>query len=170
MCIRDRYQRRVRALESFAHGANDTANAIGPFAAVWFFWKDGYVSKEPIPVWALAMGGGAIVIGLATFGSRVMQTIGKKITKVNFTRGFSIEFSSAFSVVVASALGMPISTTHCQVGAVVGVGLVSKNEADKNEVNFKLFAGIVISWFITVPLAAVISGVLCWGLRPTVRT
>jgi len=156
------------SFESFAHGANDTANAIGPFAAVYFLYFNGVPStKEPTPWWILAAGGAGIVLGLATFGKRVMATIGKDLTNVNFTRGFAIELSSTLCVVLASRMGLPISTTHCQVGSVVAVGATNKllhrtryAPIEKEEslgVSWKLFANVGISWIVTVPIAGTLA-------------
>jgi hypothetical protein len=101
---------------AFAHGANDVANAIGPVAAVLNTLQNGFISETaPIPTWLLALGGLGIVIGLATWGWRVMETIGKKITELTPTRGFCAEFGAATTILIASKLGLPISTTHCLV-------------------------------------------------------
>ena len=113
---------------AFAHGANDVANAIGPVAAVLDIIKNGQISEvASIPPWLLAFGGIGIVIGLATWGWRVIETIGKKITEFTPTRGFCAEFGAATTILIASKLGMPISTTHCLVGAVFGVGLATRD-------------------------------------------
>ena len=107
---------------AFAHGANDVANAIGPLSAAVAVLTTGiYAVDAPIPLWALGLGGVGIVIGLATWGWRVMDTIGKKITELTPSRGFAAEFGAATTIVLASRLGMPISTTHTLVGAVLGV-------------------------------------------------
>ena len=111
-------------LVAFAHGANDVANAIGPVAAVIGALKmKTLASHSIIPSWLLALGGAGIVIGLATWGWRVIETIGKKITELTPTRGFSAEFGAATTILLASKLGLPISTTHALVGAVFGVGM-----------------------------------------------
>ncbi len=153
--------RRVQVLTSgyvaLSHGANDVANAIGPVAAVYAVASMGIAGMQvPVPRWILAMGGLGIAIGVATYGYRVMETVGKRITELTNTRGFSIDFSAATVVLVASSLGMPISTTHTVVGAVVGVGLARGVKA----INKDILKDIVISWFVTVPVAAVISGII----------
>jgi phosphate/sulfate permease len=113
---------------SFAHGANDTANTIGPFAAIYHLWKDGtFDAAEPVPLWIVAIGGASIVLGLAILGYRVIQTMGKEIIHIDYASGFSSELSSSMTVVIASRLQIPVSSTHCQVGAIVGVGLVNSN-------------------------------------------
>lgn len=136
---------------AFAHGANDVANAIGPIAAVLDIIKNGVVAKAAsVPPWLLAFGGLGIVIGLATWGWRVIETIGKKITELTPTRGFSAEFGAATTILVASKLGLPISTTHCLVGAVLGVGLARGIRA----LNLNMLRDIVLSWVITLPASA----------------
>lgn len=136
---------------AFAHGANDVANAIGPVSAVLDVIKNGViVENSPIPPWLLAFGGVGIVIGLATWGWRVMETIGKKITELTPTRGFCAEFSAAIVILIASKLGLPISTTHCIVGAVLGVGLAKGMRA----LNLSMIREIVLSWIITIPASA----------------
>ena len=136
---------------AFAHGANDVANAIGPLAAVINIVKTGTVAmKSAVPTWVLALGGAGIIIGLATWGWRVIETVGKRITDLTPSRGFSAEFSAAVTIVLASKLGIPISTTHTLVGAVLGVGLARGLEA----LNLKTVRDIVISWIVTIPVGA----------------
>ncbi len=132
---------------AFAHGANDVANAIGPVAAVLDTIKNGTIAKtSPIPIWLLMLGGLGIVLGLATWGWRVIETVGKKITELTPTRGFSAEFGAATTILIASKLGLPISTTHCLVGAVLGVGLARGIHA----INVTMLRDIVLSWIITM--------------------
>lgn len=137
---------------AFAHGANDVANAIGPLAAAISVLKTGVVNAyAPISPWILALGGAGIVVGLATWGWRVIETIGKKITELTPTRGFAAEFGAATTIVIASRLGMPISTTHTLVGSVLGVGMARGIEA----LNLTIMRDIFISWLITVPAGAI---------------
>lgn len=139
---------------AFAHGANDVANAIGPLSAAIHVLKTGVVAiTTEVPVWQLALGGFGVVAGLATWGWRVIETIGKKITELTPTRGFAAEFGAATTVVLASRLGLPISTTHTLVGAVVGVGLARGIEA----LNLRTTRDIVISWIVTIPVGAAIT-------------
>ncbi len=139
---------------AFAHGANDVANAIGPLAAVVSVIRTGVVGlKTTVPLWALLLGGIGIVIGLATWGWRVIETVGKKITELTPSRGFSAEFGAAVTIVVASRLGLPISTTHTLVGAVFGVGLARGIEA----LNLNAIRDIVLSWVLTIPAGAVLA-------------
>lgn len=141
-------------LMAFAHGANDVANAIGPLAAAISILTTGAISENSdIPTWVLALGGVGIVVGLATWGWRVIETIGKKITELTPTRGFSAEFGAAATILIASRLGMPISTTHTLVGSVIGVGLARGLEA----LDLRTMRFIFISWLITVPAGAVIT-------------
>ena len=143
---------------AFAHGANDVANAIGPVAAVLSILKNGFISETTsVPPWLLALGGIGIVIGLATWGWRVIETIGKKITELTPTRGFCAEFGAATTILVASKLGLPISTTHCLVGAVLGVGLARGLSA----LNLGMLREIVLSWVVTIPASAGMS-ILCF--------
>jgi PiT family inorganic phosphate transporter len=136
---------------AFALGANDVANAIGPMAAAWSVEVGGSVGAEvTIPYYLLILGGVGIAIGMATWGYRVIKTIGTKITHLTNTRGFSIDFGAATSVLLASKLGMPVSTTHAVVGAVIGVGLARGLEA----IDLSIIKKIVITWLVTVPIAA----------------
>ncbi len=136
---------------AFAHGANDVANAVGPLAAVVSVLQTGVVQmKTMVPLWVLALGGVGIVIGLATWGWRVIETVGKRITELTPTRGFAAEFAAAITIVIASKLGLPISTTHTLVGAVLGVGLARGMSA----LNLRTIRDIVISWVITIPVGA----------------
>jgi phosphate/sulfate permease len=136
---------------AFAHGANDVANAIGPLAAVVAVVRTGVVGlKTTVPLWALILGGAGIVLGLATWGWRVIETVGKKITELTPSRGFSAEFGAAITIVVASRLGLPISTTHTLVGAVMGVGLARGIAA----LNLNAIRDIVLSWVVTIPAGA----------------
>lgn len=138
-------------LMAFAHGANDVANAIGPLSAAMHILYTGSVAfNTEIPSWALGLGGIGIVIGLATWGWRVIETIGKKITELTPTRGFAAEISASFTIMAASRLGLPISTTHTLVGAVIGVGLARGIGA----LNFGMTRDIVASWIITIPAGA----------------
>jgi inorganic phosphate transporter, PiT family len=145
---------------AFAHGANDVANAIGPVAAVLDTIKNHSVCQSAhVPAWLLMFGGVGIVIGLATWGWRVIETVGKKITELTPTRGFCAEFGAAVTILVASKLGMPISTTHCLVGAVLGVGLARGIKA----LNLNMLRDILLSWIVTLPASAVMS-ILCFYL------
>ncbi|MCK5439089.1 MAG: inorganic phosphate transporter, partial [Gemmatimonadetes bacterium] len=147
---------------AFAHGANDVANAIGPLAGIMQVYQEGtLVANAPVPVWILGLGGVGIVVGLATYGYKVIMTIGHQITSMTPTRGFSAEFGAATTVLAASRLGLPISTTHTLVGAVIGVGLARGLAA----LNLRVIRNIVTSWIITIPAAGSVSVVAFYALR-----
>ncbi|MGH1426794.1 MAG: inorganic phosphate transporter [Arenicella sp.] len=137
---------------AFAHGSNDVANAVGPLAAINSVIQSGgeIASKAPLPSWILLLGGIGIVVGLATYGFKVMATIGKKITELTPSRGFAAELGAATTVVFASTWGLPISTTHTLVGAVLGVGLARGIGA----LNLKVVGNIFMSWVVTLPAGA----------------
>ena len=147
---------------AFAHGANDVANAVGPLAAVYHIATTGQVAmKVPVPVWILAFGGIGIVFGLIMMGQRVMKTIGSGITEITPSRGFAAQFGAATAVLVCSRMGLPVSTTHCLVGAVMGVALVRGIAA----VDARTVQNIFISWIATVPIAAMLTIVIYLGFR-----
>uniref|UniRef100_A0AAY4ER89 Phosphate transporter n=1 Tax=Denticeps clupeoides TaxID=299321 RepID=A0AAY4ER89_9TELE len=142
---------------SFAHGGNDVSNAIGPLVALWLVYENGsVVSNSPTPVWLLLYGGVGICAGLWVWGRRVIQTMGKDLTPITPSSGFSIELASAVTVVVASNVGLPVSTTHCKVGSVVAVGWLRSRKA----VDWHLFRNIFIAWFVTVPISGLISAAI----------
>ncbi|CAG9467864.1 unnamed protein product [Pedinophyceae sp. YPF-701] len=140
--------------DSFAHGANDVANSIGPFAGIYLVYKiERLESKtgaiEDDMYWILALGGIGIVLGLSTYGYIIIRAIGVKMTKITPSRGFAIELGSAFIVALGSRYGIPLSTTHCQVGATIGVGLL---EGVKG-VNWMILPKIIFGWVITLIVA-----------------
>ncbi len=140
---------------AFAHGSNDVANAIGPLAAVNSVVQSGGVFAEQsgLPFWILILGGGGIVAGLAMWGYKVIATIGRNITELTPSRGFAAELAAATTVVVASGTGIPVSTTHTLVGAVLGVGLARGIGA----LNLNVVGRIFLSWVVTLPVGAGIS-------------
>ncbi len=143
------------AYVAFAHGANDRSNAIGPMAAVWQVLSNDsgmLMEQADIPLWLVLLGSAGIAIGVMTWGWRVMETVGKKITEITPTRGFAAEFGAATTILVFSMpfLAVPVSTTHTLVGAVVGVGLAGGAKA----VDFRVFGKIAASWVASVPVAA----------------
>ncbi len=136
---------------AFAHGSNDVANAVGPLAAVVSVVQTQSVSAEAVvPAWVLLIGAAGIVVGLATYGWKVIATIGKKITELTPSRGFAAELGAAGTVVLASGTGLPVSTTHTLVGAVLGVGLARGIGA----LNLRVIGTIFMSWIITLPAGA----------------
>lgn len=141
---------------SFAHGANDVSNAIGPLAAVYLVWSTGKLSsKSPVPIWTLVYGGAAISIGLWTYGYNLMRNLGNRLTLHSPSRGFSMELGAALTVVMATRLALPVSTTQCIVGATVGVGLCN---GDWRSINWRMVAWCYLGWFITLPVTGLISG------------
>ncbi|XP_045677848.1 sodium-dependent phosphate transporter 2 [Phyllostomus hastatus] len=154
---------------SFAHGGNDVSNAIGPLVALWLIYEQGAVLQEAsTPVWLLFYGGVGICTGLWVWGRRVIQTMGKDLTPITPSSGFTIELASAFTVVIASNVGLPVSTTHCKVGSVVAVGWIRSRKA----VDWRLFRNIFVAWFVTVPVAglfsAAVMALLMYGVLPYV--
>lgn len=135
---------------AFAHGSNDVANAVAPLAPIFGFVTTGYYE---IPREILIFGGFGIAIGVATWGYRVIRMVGENITQLTFTRGFSAEFATATTVLSASALGLPISTTHTLVGSVIGVGLAG----GLTSVNLRVVQKIIFSWALTLPITMLFS-------------
>lgn len=148
---------------AFAHGSNDVANGVGPLAAVYGLVKSGgeLAQKSELPLWILALGGGGIVLGLVTYGYRVMQTIGTRITELTPTRGFSATLAAAVTVVLASRTGMPVSTTHIAVGAVMGVGLARGIAA----LDLRVIGSIFVSWLITLPVGGLLAAFFFFFLK-----
>lgn len=139
---------------ALSQGANDVANAIGPVAAIYLIAKERVLlGQAEVPISMLILGGVGIAVGIALLGHKVMRTVGSKITTLTNTRGFSVDFGAASTVLVASNLGLPVSTTHAAVGAVVGVGLARGFSA----VDFRMLGKIVVYWVLTVPIAALTS-------------
>ncbi|MCB1685593.1 MAG: inorganic phosphate transporter, partial [Pseudomonadales bacterium] len=147
---------------AFAHGSNDVANAIGPVAAVVSILQTGLVSQSsPVPLYVLLLGAVGIVVGLATFGYRVIATVGSNITELTPSRGFAATLAAASTVVLASGTGLPISTTHTLVGAVLGVGLARGIGA----LNLGVIRTILMSWIITLPAGAALAVFFYYLLR-----
>uniref|UniRef100_A0A3Q0SY59 Phosphate transporter n=1 Tax=Amphilophus citrinellus TaxID=61819 RepID=A0A3Q0SY59_AMPCI len=154
---------------SFAHGGNDVSNAIGPLVALWMIYEQGGVMQNAnTPVWLLFYGGVGICAGLWVWGRRVIQTMGKDLTPITPSSGFTIELASALTVVFASNIGIPVSTTHCKVGSVVAVGWIRSQKA----VDWRLFRNIFLAWFVTVPVAglfsAAVMALFVYGILPFV--
>ena len=150
------------AFLAFAHGANDTANAIGPLATIIAILREGSVAAQaPVPIGLLVLGGIGIVLGLATYGYKVMETVGKKITALTPSRAFAANLGAATTIVVASRLGLPISTTHTLVGAVLGIGLARGIE----HLNLRVVRDIAVSWVITVPAGGALAAIIYYALR-----
>ena len=148
---------------AFAHGSNDVANAIGPVAAVVsIVSSDGDISsKSQLSVWILLLGGAGIVAGLVMYGTRVMATVGSKITELTPSRGFAATLAAATTVVLASGTGLPISTTHTLVGAVLGVGIARGFAA----LNLIVIRNIFMSWIITLPAGGILAIIFFYILK-----
>ncbi|NKC00754.1 MAG: phosphate permease [Pseudomonadales bacterium] len=147
---------------AFAHGSNDVANAIGPVAAIVSIVNTGEITQtSPVSIYVLLLGAVGIVIGLATFGKRVMATVGQKITELTPSRGFAAELAAGTTVVLASGTGLPISTTHTLVGAVLGVGIARGIGA----LNMAVIRSIFMSWVITLPVGAGLAVIFYYVLR-----
>jgi PiT family inorganic phosphate transporter len=139
---------------AFAHGSNDVANAVGPMAAVISIANEGVVSQESaMPAWILLVGGVGIVLGLAMYGKNVIATVGEKITELTPSRGFACQLAASTTVVIASGTGLPISTTHTLVGAVLGVGMARGIEA----IDLRVVSRIFVSWVVTIPAGALLA-------------
>ena len=152
---------------AFAHGSNDVANAVGPLAAIVGIVNSGTIAaKSVMPSWILLLGGAGIILGLATYGFKVMATIGQKITVLTPSRGFAAELGAAATVVLASATGLPISTTHTLVGAVLGVGFARGIAA----INLRVVGTIFMSWLVTLPAGAGLSIVFFFILKGVFAT
>ncbi|KAK4675081.1 Na+/Pi symporter [Podospora pseudoanserina] len=148
------------ATASFTHGANDIANAIGPYATVFEIWNSGVLpetGKAAVPTWILCFGAAMLVLGIWTYGYNIMRNLGNRLTLQSPSRGFSMELGSAITVILATRLKLPVSTTQCITGATVGVGLCS---GTWRTVNWRMVGWIYFGWFITLPVAGIISGCL----------
>jgi PiT family inorganic phosphate transporter len=148
---------------AFAHGSNDVANGVGPMAAVVGLVRSGgeVAQKSDLPLWILVLGGTGIVAGLATYGYRVMRTIGSRITELTPTRGFCATMAAAATVVLASRTGMPVSTTHIAVGGVIGVGMARGIGA----IDMRVIGGIIMSWIITLPIGGILAALFYFTIR-----
>ena len=148
---------------AFAHGSNDVANGIGPLAAVvGIVQAGGDITQETaLPLWILLLGGVGIVVGLSTLGYRVMQTIGKQITELTPSRGFCATLAAAATVVLASRTGLPVSTTHIAVGAVMGVGMARGLGA----LDLRIIGRIIVSWVVTLPIGAVLAALFFFAIK-----
>merc|ERR1712154_393788 len=153
-------------LDIFAHGSNDVANAVAPFAAMVALYETGEARDEvPVYEWILVIGAAGMVLGLATYGYKIMKCLGVRMAPMTRSRGYCIELSSALVVILASAYGFPTSTTHAQVGATVGVGLVELSRPDtkltlRQVVNWKLLAQVIFGWVLTLFISGITSALI----------
>tara|TARA_Y100000590_G_scaffold404190_1_gene491493 strand:- start:165 stop:626 length:462 start_codon:yes stop_codon:yes gene_type:complete len=148
---------------AFAHGSNDVANAVGPLAAIVSVVQSGgeIAAKSVMPWWILLVGGIGIISGLAMLGYKVIETIGRNITELTPSRGFAAELAAATTVVLASGTGLPISTTHTLVGAVLGVGIARGLSA----IDLSVVGRIIVSWIVTLPVGAGLSILFFFTLK-----
>ncbi|PVH85132.1 phosphate-repressible phosphate permease [Cadophora sp. DSE1049] len=145
-------------LMSISHGSNDVANAVAPWVSAYDTWKSGTVREDAnTPIWIVCIAAILIGAGFWFCGYKVVRSLGNKITHVSPTRGFAINIATSLTILVASRLGLPVSTTQCQLGATIGVGL---SNGDPKAVNWKQIGFIIMGWFITLPIAGLISGLL----------
>lgn len=144
---------------SFAHGANDIGNSVGPWAVIYSAWKtgDATAAKAPVPVWQLAVLAAMISIGLCTYGYNIMKVMGNKITYHSPSRGSSMEMGAAITVLVFSQYSLPVSTSMCITGATVGVGLCN---GTLKAVNFQRVGLLLLAWIMTIPIAGTLGGIL----------
>ncbi|OLY79944.1 Phosphate-repressible phosphate permease pho-4 [Smittium mucronatum] len=144
---------------SFAHGSNDVANSVGPLSTVYRIWQTGKVPGKSVSVaaWNLAFCAAGIDVGLATYGYHIMRALGNNVTYTTPSRGFAAELGTSLTIVTASKIGLPVSTSHCITGAMVGVGLCN---GDWRAINWKMFGITFLSWVITLPFAGLASGLL----------
>ena len=147
---------------AFAHGSNDVANAIGPLAAiVGVVHADQIMANVEIPIWILLLGGLGIIIGLSTYGYKIISIIGSTITQLTPSRGFTAQLACASTVILASGIGLPISTSHTLVGAILGVGFARGIGA----LNLNIIRNIFLSWAVTLPAGAILAIVYYYGIK-----
>lgn len=149
----------VACLETVAHGANDAANAAGPFSAVYQAYREGLETcdKADVPVWVMILFGGMMALGIAVLGKQVIETIGKDLVVLDYYRAFYIELGATAAVIVATYYEFPVSTTHCKIGAVTMVGSYA---VGVQNVQWSLLGKIVIAWVVTIPFAGLVSAAI----------
>ena len=142
---------------AFAHGSNDVGNSVGPFAKALSIYNTHSMKATETPTMVTFCGGLGIVIGLAAFGKRVIETVGKKITSLTFSKGFAAQYGASLAVLICTAMGLPISTTSVLIGSIAGVGMASGNE---NSVDLNVIKRIVLGWFATLPAAGAVAAII----------
>ena len=145
------------ACVAFAHGANDVVNSAGPFAAILEGASDRVAAKPDVPFWVVLLGGGLMSIGILTWGERTISTVSTKITALSPSKAFAVQLGAAVAVLTASVLELPVSTSHCLVGSVIGASLAERVFDGSKTVDFKVLGRILVSWLITIPLAMAIA-------------
>jgi len=154
------------AIVAFGHGANDVANPIGPFAAVLEIYNKGEIRAKPeIPVWVLMLGATSFILGILMWGYKTIHTVGTKITSLTPSRSFATQIGAAMALLTASLLGMPVSTSHCLVGAVIGIGTAQRFMGKRGTINSRMIGNIVLTWGVTIPLAMGVACAIFAGLR-----
>ncbi|MEW5857495.1 MAG: inorganic phosphate transporter [Cyanobacteriota bacterium] len=153
-----RFQLFSACFVAFAHGSNDVGNAIAPLAAIAYINRTGSVPSTgfSIPLWILVVGGAGIVAGLAVWGKKVIATIGEGIIALQPSGGFCAELATATTILLASRLGLPVSTSHALVGAVVGIGAVQNWKS----IRFQTLQSIGLAWLITLPISAALGAII----------
>tara|TARA_Y100000816_G_C25799871_1_gene418971 strand:- start:3 stop:635 length:633 start_codon:yes stop_codon:yes gene_type:complete len=152
--------------DAFSHGANDVANAVGPFAAIYLIYREDGDLKKKVDMgddayWILGIGGIGIAMGLIIYGKKIVHAIGNKLCKITPSRGSCIELGSALVIIAGSRLKIPLSTTHCQVGATVGVGLLENKSINQIEgVNLFILKKTAFGWLITCVVVGLTAGIL----------
>ncbi|WP_024955663.1 inorganic phosphate transporter [Sulfurospirillum arcachonense] len=145
---------------AFSHGANDIANAIGPFAAILDVLKTGIINaKAPVPIVAMATFGVSLIVGLWFLGKEVIQTVGTRLAEISPITGFSAELGASAVILMATKMGIPVSSTHILIGAVIGIGILNRNA------NWNLMKPIALAWVVTLPIAAISSGIFFFILK-----
>ena len=153
---------------AFAHGANDVGNTCGPLAAVFEVSMQGRIAATPdVPYGILAVGTGGFVVGIAALGARTIETVGNKITKLTPSKSFAVQIGAAVAVLSSTVLGLAVSTSHCLVGSVVGVGIAAKLTKSGEGLNTKILVKIFIGWGVTIPLAMFVSMICYWIIAPS---
>ena len=153
---------------AFAHGANDVANSAGPFAALLEGFH-GAVRDEPdIPIWVVVAAGSCMSVGILTWGHKTIGTVSNKITALSPSKAFAVQLGAAVSVLTSSVVEMPVSTSHCLVGAVIGVGFAERALGRGNNIDWGVLSRIAISWAVTIPAAMAIACAVFAAGRPFV--
>jgi len=152
---------------AFAHGGNDVGNSVGPLAVVIDIWMKGEIETTPaLPMWCLLLGAGAFVVGILSLGSRTVSTVGSKITDLTPSRSFATQMGAAIAVLGSSVASLPVSTSHCLVGSVIGVSLAEQfNGIPDAKLDLSVLKKIVIGWVVTIPLAAAVATVVMLPLK-----
>jgi len=143
---------------AFAHGANDVGNAVGPLAIIYQIHNEGVIDASPdIPLWALCMGAAGFVVGIVLLGSRTISTVGSNITALTPSRSYATQMGAAVAVLASSVLGLPVSTSHCLIGSIVGVGFAQQCTGQKSRMDLSVLKRIVMTWILTIPAAMLVA-------------